>query len=276
MLNIERPTTISEIDEKINTSRKKYQDTLNFVHVQRDNLMWLANHALTLAQYLSYEQSPEHNAEAKQAIAHCAQAYALLFSLANDPERVVELEFNGEQHDTQYNGVGLVEQGRINAQNWQEAVFCALTARDHDALSSLLAFDLSHLRESRAVCPEVELMLAELLQKVLLGEEVSQPEIIALSQQIAADTNPLVQHCTNAKLSLINNALISKATDLDETFLGALNHYWQYQGQHLYADHAHTNFYMPIELLGTACLVQDQGRSVDIDTDFMPRFYIVS
>ncbi|MBH0059522.1 immunity 49 family protein, partial [Pseudoalteromonas sp. SWXJZ94C] len=57
-------------------------------------------------------------------------------------------------------------------------------------------------------------------------------------------------------------------------FANALNDSWEYHERFCDKGYQQTDFYMPIPLLGLACMAKDYGKEVNVRSDFIPQFYI--
>ncbi|MBH0059527.1 immunity 49 family protein, partial [Pseudoalteromonas sp. SWXJZ94C] len=54
----------------------------------------------------------------------------------------------------------------------------------------------------------------------------------------------------------------------------ALNDSWEYHERFCDKGYQQPNFYMPIVLLGLTCMAKDLGRELNVQSDFIPQFYI--
>ncbi|MBH0059506.1 immunity 49 family protein, partial [Pseudoalteromonas sp. SWXJZ94C] len=54
----------------------------------------------------------------------------------------------------------------------------------------------------------------------------------------------------------------------------ALNDSWEYHERFCDKEYQQPNFYMPIVLLGLTCMAKDLGKEVNVQSDFIPQFYI--
>ncbi|MCP4324284.1 MAG: immunity 49 family protein, partial [Alteromonadales bacterium] len=155
---------------------------------------------------------------------------------------------------------------------------CAAIVRDKEAMDSLLKFPVSLMRKCSSTNAESEYLFTELIQSVYLNEPSEQFEqklVKVLKCAAEEEEDPWVLYCTGAKLNFIMAAyMTNNETTPTQSMSNALTQYWDYHERHTDHGYQQPDFYMPIALLGLACLAKDNGEQVDVRSDFIPQFYI--
>ncbi|WP_166109274.1 immunity 49 family protein, partial [Pseudoalteromonas sp. Z9A5] len=211
------------------------------------------------------------------ALKLAAKAGEAIFRLGREPEKEQRIVID-DILDATYNGKGMLwEGGFLHAGRWQQAFFCAAIVRDQAAMDSLVKFPVSVMRQCSTTSSEAEYALVELIQGI--HRRVSNDEGLALLgkalEEVKLETkDPWVSYCTNGKTDFILTFIMKEKGSPSTALADALNDSWEYHERFLDKGYQQTDFYMPIPLLGLACMAKDLGKEVNVRSDFIPQFYI--
>ncbi|MBH0059452.1 immunity 49 family protein, partial [Pseudoalteromonas sp. SWXJZ94C] len=206
-----------------------------------------------------------------------AKAGEAIFRLGREPEKEQRIVID-ELLDATYNGEGWLWDGRLDAIRWQQAFFCAAIVRDQAAMDSLAKFPVSVMRQCSTTNSEAEYALVELIQAIhrrVENDEGVAALIKALDMlKSEAKTDPWVSYGVGGKTNFVLAFMMDGEVTPSTAFANALTDSWEYHERFLDEGYQHPNFYMPIPLLGLACMAKDLGKEVNVQSDFIPQFYI--
>ena len=242
----------------------------------RDNLISFFGNAITICQWWSFDLTDENKQKSITALKLAAKAGEAIFRLGREPEKEQRIVID-ELLDATYNGKSLLWDGRLHAGRWQQAFFCAAIVRDQDAMDSLAKFPVSVMRQCSTTSSEAEYALVELIQGI--HRRVSNDEGLALLgkalEEVKLETkDPWVSYCTNAKTDFILTFIMKEKGSPSTALADALNDSWEYHERFCDKGYQQPDFYMPIPLLGLACMAKDLGKEINVQSDFIPQFYI--
>ena len=277
MINVTReykPLSIKRDSERF---ERMYNHSIEDLPIKKDNLISFFGNALQICQWWSYDLTEENKQKSIKALKIVARAGEAIFRLGREPEK--------EQHividdilDATYNGLGLLENGGLHAMRWQEAFFAAAIVRDYDAMDSLVEFPVSLMRKCSSKNPEAEYLLTELIQCIHRRE--SGPKGIETLTKLMDEVieggkkEPWVAYGTGAKSDFIISFTTKSEATPSEALASALTENWKYCERHRDPGYQQPSFYMPINLLGLACMAKDLGKEINVQSDFIPQFYI--
>uniref|UniRef100_UPI00140AFBAA immunity 49 family protein n=1 Tax=Pseudoalteromonas sp. Z9A5 TaxID=2686355 RepID=UPI00140AFBAA len=242
----------------------------------RDNLISFFGNAITICQWWSYDLTEENKQKSITALKLAAKAGEAIFRLGREPEKEQRIVID-DILDATYNGESLLWDGRLDAIRWQQAFFCAAIVRDQDAMDSLAKFPVSVMRQCSTTNSEAEYALVELIQAI--HRRVSNDEGLevfrkAIEEVKLNNTDPWVNYCTSGKVGFILAFMMEGEITPSEALVNALNDSWEYHERFCDKGYQQPNFYMPIVLLGLTCMAKDYGNELNVQSDFIPQFYI--
>ena len=278
MISITREYESIELEDNIERFERMYNHSLKSLPIKKDNLISVFSSALKICQWWSFDLTEENKQKSITALKLAAKAGEAIFRLGREPEK--------EQHividdilDATYNGLGLLENGGLHAMRWQEAFFAAAIVRDYDAMDSLVEFPVSLMRKCSSKSPEAEYLLTELIQCIHRRE--SGPKGIEVLNKLMDEVieggkkEPWVAYGTGAKSDFIISFTTKSEATPSEALASALTENWKYCERHRDLEgYEQPTFYMPINLLGLACMAKDLGNELNVRSDFIPQFYI--
>ena len=278
MINITRDYESRDVEYNIERFENTYNKNIKFMSVRRDNLVSLLSNAIKICQWWSFDLTEENKQKSITALKLAAKAGEAFFRLGREPEKEQRIVID-DILDATYNGKGLLENGRLHAMRWQEAFFAAAIVRDYDAMDSLVEFPVSLMRKCSSKNPEAEYVLTELIQCIHRRE--SGPKSIEILTKLMDEVieggkkEPWVAYGTGAKLDFIISFTTKSEAAPSEALASALTENWKYCERHRDLEgYEQSAFYMPINLLGLACMAKDLGKEINVQSDFIPQFYI--
>ncbi|WP_240920964.1 immunity 49 family protein [Pseudoalteromonas sp. Z9A5] len=144
-------------------------------------------------------------------------------------------------------------------------------------MDSLAKFPVSLMRQCSTTSSEAEYALVELIQGI--HRRVSNDEGLALLgkalEEVKLDTtDPWVNYCTGGKTNFVLAFMMDGEVTPSMALADALTDSWEYHERFCDKGYQQTDFYMPIPLLGLACMAKDYGNELNVQSDFIPQFYI--
>ena len=247
--------------------------------VRRDNLISLLSNAITICQWWSFDLTEENKQKSITALKFAAKAGEAIFRLGREPEKQQRVVID-DILDATYNGKGLLwEGGFLDAIRWQKAFFCAAIVRDIDAMDSLAKFPVSVMRQCSTTNSEAEYALVELIQAIhrrVANDEGVAALIKALDMlKLEAKTDPWVNYGVGGKTNFVLAFMMKGEVTPSTALANALTDSWEYCERFRDLEgYEQPDFYMPIPLLGLACMAKDLGNELNVQSDFIPQFYI--
>ena len=277
MLTITRDYETRDVEYNIERFENTYNKNIKFMSVRRDNLVYLLSNAIKICQWWSFDLTEENKQKSITALKLAAKAGEAIFRLGREPEKEQRIVID-DILDATYNGEGWLWDGRLDAISWQEAFFCAAIVRDIDAMDSLAKFPVSVMRQCSTTNSEAEYVLVELIQGI--HRRVSNDEGLALLgkalEEVKLDTtDPWVNYCTSGKTNFVLAFMMDGEVTPSTALANALTDSWEYCERFRDLEgYEQPNHYMPIQLLGLACMAKDYGNELNVQSDFIPQFYI--
>ena len=277
MINIEREYKPLSIKRNSDRFERMYNHSLKALPIKRDNLISFFGHAIKICQWWSYDLTEENKQKSITALKLAAKAGEAIFRLGREPEKEQRIVID-DILDATYNGESLLWDGRLDAIRWQQAFFCAAIVRDIDAMDSLAKFPVSVMRQCSTTNSEAEYALVELIQGIQRrvsndeGLEKLQKALGELDKESEADS--WVNYCTRGKTNFIFTFMMDGEVTPSTALADALTDSWEYCERFCDKGYQQPNYYMPIPLLGLACMAKDYGNELNVQSDFIPQFYI--
>jgi len=277
MLTVTRDYETRDVEYNIERFESTYNKNIKFMSVRRDNLISLLSNAIKICQWWSFDLTEENKQKSIKALKLAAKAGEAIFRLGREPEKEQRIVID-DILDATYNGKGLLwEGGFLSGADWQLAFFCAAIVRDQDAMDSLAKFPVSLMRQCSTTNAEAEYALVELIQGI--HRRVPNDEGLALLgkalEEVKLETkDPWVSYCTNGKTDFILTFMMKGKGSPSTALADALTDSWEYHERFCDKGYQQPDFYMPIVLLGLACMAKDLGNELNVQSDFIPQFYI--
>ncbi|MBH0059451.1 immunity 49 family protein [Pseudoalteromonas sp. SWXJZ94C] len=278
MINITRDYEPMLLEHDIERFEEAYNEVIEDLPIKRDNLIYLLGDAIKICQWWSFDLTEENKQKSIKALKIVAKAGEAIFRLGREPEKEQRIVID-DILDATYKGLGLLENGGLHAMRWQEAFFAAAIVRDYEAMDSLVKFPVSLMRKCSSKSPEAEYLLTELIQCIHRRE--SGPKGIEILNKLLDEVieggkkEPWVAYGTGSKSDFIISFTTKSEATPSEALASALTENWKYCERHRDLEgYEQPTFYMPINLLGLACMAKDLGNELNVQSDFIPQFYI--
>ncbi|MBH0058885.1 immunity 49 family protein [Pseudoalteromonas sp. SWXJZ94C] len=276
MINITRDYESVELEDNIESFEDDYNYSTKALPNNRDNLISFFGNAITICQWWSFDLTEENKQKSIKALKLAAKAGEAIFRLGREPEKEQRVVID-DILDATYNGKSLLWDGRLDAIRWQQAFFCAAIVREQAAMDSLAKFPVSVMRQCSTTNSEAEYALVELIQGI--QRRVSNDEGLALLgkalEEVRLETkDPWVSYCTGGKTNFVLAFMMDGEVTPSTALADALNDSWEYHERFCDMGYQQPDFYMPIVLLGLACIAKDLGNELNVQSDFIPQFYI--
>lgn len=241
---------------------------------KRDNLINYTREFFDLSRWLTWEvQTPEVEKESATGLRYASKMYAAFLKLAEQPEQ--DLTFTiYDLPEVTWNGKGMLEAGRAHPSQWLDAYFLAVITRDTESMDSLANFPIEIMKQSATQAGPVSYKLVEVFQAY---------------HQRRADYPKLLKECTGMAMKQNNDWALYIAMGYLETFMALTTDIGfdfnevltkNLQAQERYhinesgPERAPVKSFLPLQLLGMACMWHDRGNEVTVESDSLPRFVI--
>ncbi|QLE86803.1 hypothetical protein FLM48_18040 [Shewanella sp. Scap07] len=241
---------------------------------RKDNLLRFAEVNIELARWLTWEiQTADIEQESATGLKYASKMYAAFFECAREPQKTSTFK-TYDLPEVNWDGLGLLEQGYINPSEWFDAYFLALITRDTDSMEALATFPVETMRQSATTAGPVSYKLVEVFQAyhhrtsnfpTLLNE------CMAMAMKQGNDwALDIAMGYLETFAALTTNA----GFDFNEVLAKNLQRQEQYQIRESGPDHVPIDSFIPLQLLGMACMWHDRGNEVSVESDSLPRFLI--
>ncbi|WP_394203299.1 immunity 49 family protein [Shewanella waksmanii] len=262
------------LEEWLETPREAREEMAECIVLRRGNLLLFSEEMLDLARWLTWEtQTADIEKESATGLKYASKMYAAFFECAREPQKTTTFNIY-DLPEVSWNGLGLLEQGYINPAEWFDAYFLAVITRDTESMDTLASFPVEIMRQSATTAGPVSYKLVEVFQAY---------------HQRTSDFPALLNECMAMAMKQGNDWALDIAMGYLETFaalttnagfdfnevlaknLQRQEQYWiQEKGQ----DIVPVCSFIPLQLLGMACMWYDRGNEVIVESDSLPRFLI--
>ncbi|WP_179025594.1 immunity 49 family protein [Shewanella sp. Scap07] len=229
---------------------------------------------IELARWLTWEiQTADIEQESATGLKYASKMYAAFFECAREPQKTSTFKIY-DLPEVNWDGLGLLEQGYINPSEWFDAYFLAVITRDTDSMDTLATFPVEIMRQSATTAGPVSYKLVEVFQAyhhrtsnfpTLLNECMA----MAMKQG-----NDWALDIAMGYLETFAALTTNVGFDFNEVLAKNLQRQEQYHIRESGPNHAPVDSFIPLQLLGMACMWHDCGNEVSVESDSLPRFLI--
>ncbi|MBU6951960.1 immunity 49 family protein [Hahella sp. HN01] len=275
MIKNKRQATMRQdwVIEYIDGADRLMRNGCKNLYRKSDNVLSVAQESLAKAREITLLDNSSYDQAGAEAIKLSAKAYAAYFTLAQNPDTTIDISLSG-CGEAQLNGAGIVENGRIFPERWQEAYFTAVVARDRESMNSLASFPLSLLRSSATKSIEAEYVLVEALQSFHFRRDDFVPLINKASELAVAEGSDKALDITMGKIELLLALATNLGLDFNEVLEKNLKALIEFFEARCEEDVAPVQSFIPMELLGMAVLWFDAGNDLTVESDYLPKYCI--
>ncbi|MEZ9138666.1 MULTISPECIES: immunity 49 family protein [unclassified Shewanella] len=240
----------------------------------RDNLIRFSDTQINLARWLTWEQqTPGIAKESSSALVHAAKMLAAFHQIAQQPELKHTISI-AELPAVTWSGEGILASGLINSADWCEAYFCAVITRDEASMDTLANFPVALIKQSGTKAGPVSYLLVEVFQAYHHKKD-NFPSLLQETMSAAvAQNDDWALGIAMGYLETFAALTTDIGFDFNEVLAKNLVHQEKYRMNAADKDVVPVASFLPIELLGMACMWHDKGNTVTVESDSLPRFLI--
>jgi len=241
---------------------------------RRDNLISFADVQLKLSRWLTWEvQIPEIEQESATGLRYASKMYAAFFECAEQPEKISTFKIY-DLPEVSWNGKGLLEGGYITPPEWCEAYFLAVITRDKESMESLAKFPVDKMKQSASKAGPVSYKLVEMFQ-AFHHRKNNYPALLNECMEMAVEQgNDWALDIAMGYLETFSALTTDIGLDFNEVLAKNLLLQEKYWMNAMDKDVVPVRSFIPLELLGMACMWHDKGNKVTVESDSLPRFLI--
>ncbi|MBB1356342.1 immunity 49 family protein, partial [Pseudoalteromonas sp. SR45-5] len=214
--------------------------------------------------------------ESATALRYASKMYAAFLKLAEQPEQEQTFKIYNLPEVT-WNGKGMLENGYAAPSEWIDAYFLAVITRDTESMDSLANFPIETMKQSATQAGPVSYKLVEVFQ-AYHHHQADYPKLLDECMGMAVKQNDdwaiYIAFGYLETLAALSPATYDVGCDFNEALaknVQAQEHYHIYEAG---PDHAPVDSFLPLQLLGMACMWHDMGNEVTVESDSLPRFLI--
>lgn len=265
------------LERRLQTSRSRIDRCSINIIKNRDNLLRYAQEYINFSRWLTWEvQTPEIEKESATGLRYASKMYAAFLKLAEHPEQEQTFKIY-DLPEVKWNGKGMLEAGYAAPSEWIDAYFLAVITRDTESMDSLANFPIETMKQSATQAGPVSYKLIEVFQ-AYHHHQADYPKLLDECMGMAVKQNDdWALYIAMGYLETLA-ALTPSTFDIGCDFNEALAKNLQAQERyHIYEagpDHAPVDSFLPLQLLGMACMWYDMGNEVTAESDSLPRFLI--
>ncbi|MBH0055419.1 immunity 49 family protein [Pseudoalteromonas sp. SWXJZ94C] len=265
------------LEEWLRFPRGEIKETPEFFGDYRDNLVRCADERLKLARWLTWNvQTPKIENESATGLRYASKMYASFLKLAQYPEQEQTFRIY-DLPEVKWNGKGMLEAGRAAPSKWIEAYFLAVITRDTESMDSLANFPVETMKKSATQAGPVSYKLVEVFQ-AYHHSKADYPKLLDECMGMAVKQNDdwaiYIAFGYLETLAALSPATFDVGCDFNEALAKNVQAQERYHINEAGPDHAPVDSFLPLQLLGMACMWHDMGNEVTVECDSLPRFLI--
>jgi hypothetical protein len=263
------------LEEWLEFPREEIEDTPDFFGDYRDNLVRCAEERIKLSRWLTWEaQTPEIEKESPAGLRYASKMYSAFLKLAEQPEQTFKIY---DLPEVTWNGKGMLEAGYAAPSEWIDAYFLAVITRDTESMDSLANFPIETMKQSATQAGPVSYKLVEVFQ-AYHHHQADYPKLLDECMGMAVKQNDdwalYIAMGYLETLAALTPSIFDVGCDFNEALAKNLQAQERYHIYEAGPDHAPINSFLPLQLLGMACMWHDMGNEVTVESDSLPRFLI--
>lgn len=265
------------LERRLLTSRSRIDRCSINIIKNRDNLLRYAQEYINFSRWLTWaEQTPEVEQESATGLRYASKMYAAFLKLAEQPEQEQTFKIYNLPEVT-WNGKGMLEAGYAAPSQWIDAYFLAVITRDTESMDSLANFPIETMKQSATQAGPVSYKLVEVFQ-AYHHHQADYPKLLDECMGMAVKQNDdwaiYIAFGYLETLAALSPATFDVGCDFNEALAKNLQAQERYHIYEAGPDHAPVDSFLPLQLLGMACMWHDMGNEVTVESDSLPRFLI--
>jgi|TARA_B100001063_G_scaffold241970_1_gene269809 hypothetical protein len=265
------------LKRRLKRLKQAYEEIAEDIEIKRDNLLMISEDMVNLARWLTWEvQTPEIEKESATALRYASKMYAAFLKLAEQPEQEQTFKIYNLPEVT-WNGKGMLENGYAAPSEWIDAYFLAVITRDTESMDSLANFPIETMKQSATQAGPVSYKLVEVFQ-AYHHHQADYPKLLDECMGMAVKQNDdwaiYIAFGYLETLAALSPATFDVGCDFNEALAKNVQAQERYHIYEAGPDHAPVDSFLPLQLLGMACMWHDMGNEVTVESDSLPRFLI--
>lgn len=262
------------LNERLEFPREEINETPDFFADYRHNLLQCAKDRLDLARWLTWEaQNNEIERESASGLRYASKMYAAFLKLAEHPEQDITFKIF-DLPEVTWNGKGMLEAGYANPEEWLDAYFLAVITRDSESMDSLSSFPVEIMKQSATKAGPVSYKLVEVFQAFHHRQD-NYPSLLNQCMKMAVEQgNDWALGIAMGYLETFAALTTDIGLDFNETLAKNVQLQEKYWINASDPDTVPVESFLPLQLLGMACMWRDMGNTVTVESDSLPRFLI--
>ena len=265
------------LKRRLKRLKQAYEEIAEDIEIKRDNLLMISEDMVNLARWLTWEvQTPEIEKESATALRYASKMYAAFLKLAEQPEQEQTFKIYNLPEVT-WNGKGMLENGYAAPSEWIDAYFLAVITRDTESMDSLANFPVETMKQSATQAGPVSYKLVEVFQ-AYHHHQADYPKLLDECMGMAVKQNDdwaiYIAFGYLETLAALSPATFDVGCDFNEALAKNVQAQERYHIYEAGPDHAPVDSFLPLQLLGMACMWHDMGNEVTVKSDSLPRFLI--
>ncbi|WP_193049737.1 immunity 49 family protein [Pseudoalteromonas undina] len=262
------------LDEWLESPKRRIKKIPVNIPKKRDSLLRFSGLYIDFSRWLTWEaQTPKIENESATGLRYASKMYAAFLKLAEHPEQDLTFKIF-DLPEVTWNGKGMLEAGRAHPEQWLDAYFLAMVTRDSESMNSLASFPVEVMKQSATKAGPVSYKLVEVFQAYHHRQE-NYPSLLNECMKMAVEQGNewalgIAMGCLETFAALTTdigfdfNETLAKNVQLQEK-------YWMNASE---PDTVPVESFLPLQLLGMACMWHDMGNEVTVESDSLPRFLI--
>ncbi|MCF2918834.1 immunity 49 family protein, partial [Pseudoalteromonas sp. Cn5-37] len=267
-------TDLNQVNGRLAFPRKMIGRINQAITIRRDNLIAFPKQFLSLARWLTWEvQTNKIERESATGLRYASKMYAAFLKLAEYPEQ----DFTFKIFDlpaVTWNGRGMLEAGYANPEEWLDAYFLAVITRDSESMDSLANFPVEIMKQSATKADPVLYSLVEVFQAYHHRHPDYPKMLNDTMKELIADGDDWSLHVGMGYLETFAALTTDIGFDFSETLEKNVQLQEKYWINASGPDTVPVESFLPLQLLGMACMWRDMGNTVTVESDSLPRFLI--
>jgi len=265
---------VSSLDKRLSLPRKIFSQKVQVIQVRRDNLLSFATKMILVSRWLTWtEQTPEVEQESATGLRYASKMYAAFLKLAEQPEQELTVKIY-DLPEVTWNGKGMLEAGRAHPDQWFNAYFLAVITRDKESMESLANFSVAIMKQSASKAGPVSYKLVEVFQ-AFHHRQKNYPALLNECMKMAVEQgNDWALDIAMGYLETFAALTTDIGFDFNETLAKNLQLQEKYWIKVADPGAFPVKSFIPLQLLGMACMWHDKGNKVTVESDSLPRFLI--
>lgn len=265
------------LKRRLKRLKKAYVEIAEDIEIKRDNLLMISKDMINLARWLTWEvQTPEIEKESATGLRYASKMYAAFLKLAEHPEQEQTFKIY-DLPEVKWNGKGMLEAGYAAPSEWIDAYFLAVITRDNESMDSLANFPIETMKQSATQAGSVSYKLIEVFQ-AYHNRQADYPKLLDDCMGMAVKQNDdwalYIAMGYLETLAALSPSTFDIGCDFNEALAKNVQAQERYHINEAGPDHEPVNSFLPLQLLGMACMWHDMGNEVTVESDSLPRFLI--